>query len=83
MNAEIHGLAGQMVAVTGPPPIPPPQAAGSPAQLIDGLFWQTLARAPSDSEKQVAQKILASGRISGVEDLLWSLLLHPEMQFLN
>ena len=73
----------QMVAVTGEPPIPLPKSAGSADDLIDRLFWQTLARAPEDSEKQLAQKILASGRVSGVEDLIWSLLLHPEMQFLN
>ena len=73
----------QMVAVTGEPPIPLPKPAASPGELIDRLFLQTLARAPDDSEKQVAQKILGSGRVSGVEDLIWSLLLHPEMQFLN
>ncbi len=73
----------QMVAVTGEPPLPLPLPAGSPSELIDRLFWQTLAREPNDSEKQLAQKILAGGRVSGLEDLLWSLLLHPEMQFLN
>ncbi|MDQ2944630.1 MAG: hypothetical protein M3Y27_01570, partial [Acidobacteriota bacterium] len=75
--------AHQMVAVTGEPPVPLPQLAGSSGELIDRLFWQTVARAPNDSEKQLAQKMLAGGRVSGLEDLLWSLLLHPEMQFLN
>jgi hypothetical protein len=73
----------QMAAATGEPPAAFPKPAPSPSGLIERLYWQTLARAPSGAEKAVAQKILASGEVSGVEDLLWSLLLHPEMQYLN
>jgi hypothetical protein len=73
----------QMAAVTGEPAVAFPKPAPSPGVLIDRLYWQTLARAPSDAERAIAQKILAGGEVSGVEDLLWSLLLHPEMQYLN
>ena len=73
----------QMVAVTGEPPIPLPKPAGSSGELIDRLFWQTLGRAPMESEKLLSQNILGSGRVSGLEDFIWSLLLHPEMQFVN
>jgi hypothetical protein len=73
----------QMVAVTGDPPVPLPVPAKSQLELIDRLFLQTLARTPSDAERQVAQKILGKGGVSGTEDLLWSLLLQPEMQYIN
>jgi hypothetical protein len=73
----------QMVAVSGEPPVPLPVPAKSQMELIDRLFLQALARTPSDAERQVAQKILGEGGVSGTEDLLWSLLLQPEMQYIN
>jgi hypothetical protein len=73
----------QMVAATSDPPVPLPVPAKSQMELIDRLFLQTLARTPSEAERQVAQKILGKGGVSGTEDLLWSLLLQPEMQYIN
>lgn len=73
----------QMVAVNGGAAVAFPRPAASKDELIDRLYWQTLARAPGEAEKAVALKILGSGDVGGLEDLLWSLLLHPEMQYLN
>jgi hypothetical protein len=73
----------QMVAVAGDPPVPFPVPAKSQMELIDRLFLQTLARTPSDVEREAAKKILGEGGVSGTEDLLWSLLLQPEMQYIN
>jgi hypothetical protein len=73
----------QMVAATSDPPEPLPVPAKSQMELIDRLFLQTLARTPSEAERRVALKILGEGSVSGTEDLLWSLLLEPEMQYIN
>ena len=73
----------QMFAISGEPPVPLPSPVKSPMKLIDRLFLQALGRTPSEAERRVAQKILGDGGVTGTEDLLWSLLLQPETQFIN
>jgi hypothetical protein len=56
-----------------------------PRALIDNLFLRALCRKPSAEETEIARHILApdgKASVSGLEDLLWSILLHPEMQYL-
>jgi hypothetical protein len=44
--------------------------------LTERLFWQTLGRGPSSEEKKLAAGV-------ELEDLLWTLLLHPEFQYVD
>ena len=74
----------QLVAVTGDPPLQAVPAPPDPDELIHRLYLQALCRAPSPPELQAARRILAAGgktTTSGLEDLLWSLMMHPELQY--
>ena len=72
---------------TQPLPSPPPPATA--AALVDRLFWQALGRAPSSSERRLAEQAVTDparqGGLSpeGVADLLWALLMKPEFQFVH
>ena len=63
-------------------PLPNPQAH---RERIDrpAVIGRALRGRRPMRRRQLARKMLAVGEVSGVEDLLWSLLLHPEMQYLN
>lgn len=52
--------------------------------LIKGVFTQALSRPPTDAERAVLNDVLgAKPTAQNVEDLLWSLLLLPEFQFVR
>ncbi|MDQ6706769.1 MAG: DUF1553 domain-containing protein, partial [Acidobacteriota bacterium] len=73
----------QLMAVSGTPPLPLPQS--SPATLIDNLYVQALCRKPSADEARIARQMLGIGgkaSATGLEDLLWSLLMNPELQYI-
>ncbi len=75
----------QLVAVGGAPPVPAPPAESDPELLINNLFMQALCRKPRPEEFQVARQLLAPGgktSVKGLEDLLWSVLMHPELQYI-
>jgi hypothetical protein len=75
----------QLMAVTGDPPLPGLRPDSDPRALIDDLFVRALCRKPSAEEAGIARHILApdgKASASGLEDLLWSLLMHPEMQYI-
>ncbi len=77
----------ELVRVTGPAPVAPPAPAGGADALMDRLFLQAMARRPNAEERRIARGFLLPGgatqiSASGLEDLLWSLLMHPEMQYL-
>jgi hypothetical protein len=65
-----------LAKVVDPLPVPPPTIERDRAQLTERLFWQTLGRAPSSKEKELAKGV-------ELEDLLWTLLLHPEFQYVD
>ncbi len=77
----------ELVRVTGQPPVAPPRAARGADGLIDRLFWEAMARGPNAQEREIAREFLeprggnAAMSESGLEDLLWSLLMHPELQY--
>jgi cytochrome c553 len=74
----------QLMAVTGDPPAPALRFDSDPRALIDDLFLRALCRKPNAEEAEIARHILApngKASVSGLEDLLWSLLMHPEMQY--
>lgn len=75
----------QLVAVTGRPPIPEIRPVADPNTLINNLFNQALCRPPTTKEMQIARDtLMPGGEISaaGLEDVLWSLLMHPELQYI-
>lgn len=75
----------QLVAVSGKPPLPALPPASDPNALIDNLYMQALCRKPSPDEAKIARQLLGAGgkaSAAGLEDLLWSLLMHPELQYI-
>ncbi len=49
--------------------------------LIDRLFWSALSRSPNSQEESIAREFLT--KPGGMEDLLWSLVMHPEFQYVR
>jgi hypothetical protein len=50
------------------------------------LFWEALSRRPNPREAAAAMKLLAKDGIvtqGGLEDLIWSLVMHPEFQYVQ
>jgi len=74
----------RLVRVAGDSPWPAPPKLESVDQTI-GYFWRgLLSRLPNDAEVQAARKLFPGGKLSreGTEDLLWSILMHPEFQYI-
>jgi len=69
-------------------PLPAPARAADPAALVDRVFRQAIARAPTAAERALAVRALADpdrpGRLSpsSVADLLWAMLMKPEFQLI-
>jgi hypothetical protein len=56
----------------------------SPDDLIQRLYLSALARVPTADERTVARNIMGSPvALEGVEDLLWTVFMLPEFQFVN
>jgi hypothetical protein len=75
----------QLMAVTGDPPLPASPSDSSTRALIDDLFMRALCHKPSADEAAIARHMLApngKASVTGLEDLLWSLLMHPELQYI-
>jgi hypothetical protein len=76
----------RLLRVSGDPPTPLPKPSRDPKVLIDQLFWEALSRGPNAREVAVATKLLVrDGKVSqgGLEDLIWSLIMHPEFQYVQ
>ncbi|HBF17643.1 MAG TPA: hypothetical protein DDW37_08410, partial [Verrucomicrobiales bacterium] len=53
-------------------------------EIVENLYLEALSRPPSSLEKQVALKILGEGVTpESTADLLWTILMLPEFQFIN
>lgn len=65
-----------LARVVDPLPVAAPAVEKDRATLTERLFWRMLGRAPSDAEKKLAVGV-------ELEDLLWTLLLHPEFQYVD
>jgi hypothetical protein len=61
--------------------MPLPPVVKDQQQLIDRLFWAALSRGPNEKEAGVAREFLK--KQGGLEDLLWSLAMHPEFQYVR
>jgi hypothetical protein len=79
----------RLMHVTGQPPVPPPAVNSNAEELISNIYLQALSRDPSEAERQAAREFLIGKDSSrkvladGLEDLLWSVFLLPEFQFVN
>ena len=69
-------------------PMPLPPRLAEQRQVVDWVFWYGLGRAASDEERVIAERALRdparSGHVSaeGLADLLWSIVMKPEFQFI-
>lgn len=76
----------KLVTVKGEPPIPRLTPARTPDALIRQIYRYALGRAPNETEMRIALGLAAKqGRVDpqGLEDVLWSLVLSPEFQFIR
>jgi hypothetical protein len=77
----------QLVRTKGAPPVPFAAWRYPADQLSTRLFQYALLRDPSPQERATAARLLAgkNGRLSsdGLEDLLWSIFLLPEFQYVR
>ena len=65
-----------LAKVVDPLPLAAPAVERDRGKLTERLFWQMLGRAPVAKERQLAAGV-------ELEDLLWTLLLHPEFQYVD
>jgi len=75
----------QLVAVTGEPPLRSLKLESNPQKLIEDLYMRALCRQPRPEEAKLASRMIASDgkkSVNGLEDLLWSLLMSPELQYI-
>lgn len=73
----------RLVKVAGESPWGPPPRLSEVDQTIEYLWRALLSRKPEAAEREAARKLFPNGKLQreATEDLLWSLLLHPEFQF--
>jgi hypothetical protein len=74
----------RLVHVSGQLPVPAPPPLTGVNAAIDRFYLQFFARKPNSQEARIVRKYFAGGKLApaALEDLLWSLLLHPEFQYL-
>lgn len=75
----------QLVRIRGNTPIPSPKPTSDPQELTDRLYAQLLSRRPTEEEKDAALSLLGqtTASVSGLEDLLWALMMSPEFQYIH
>ncbi|MDZ4802134.1 MAG: DUF1549 domain-containing protein [Bryobacteraceae bacterium] len=81
VQPEMKALTG----VTGEPPFTGVPPDTDQVRLILRLFRHALSRDPAPKEREVAMQILRGQKdpAAGLEDLLWSLVLSPEFQYVQ
>jgi hypothetical protein len=74
----------RLVRVSGPPPVLAPPQLKSAKEAGQRLYLQLFARQPNLQEARIVNEYFAGGKLAPapLEDLLWSLLLHPDFQYL-
>jgi hypothetical protein len=74
----------QLVKVMGERPVAAPAHLKDRDRAIQYSFEAILGRDPTAAEIGVARKYFAQDKVesAALEDLLWSLLLHPEFQYI-
>jgi len=72
-----------LIPPQGAPPSPLPPALSDAGALVIRIYRHALSREPSDAELRIAREFLSDGEPEGLEDLLWSVLLTPEFQYVR
>ena len=74
----------RLVRVSGAPPVSAPPPLASVDDAGRRLYLQLFARTPNSREARIVGTYFEGGKLSpaALEDLLWSLLLHPDFQYL-
>lgn len=73
--------ARRLLPVEGEPPVVQPQPTTDTNRLVTTLYRHAFGRPPSNRERQIARQMASS--TDGLEDLLWSLVLSPEFQYVR
>ncbi|MBS0276694.1 MAG: PSD1 domain-containing protein [Proteobacteria bacterium] len=71
----------RLYPVDGQPPIAPPEPTTNSDRLIARLYRHALGRLPSQKERAIALDMARTN--DGLEDLLWSVFLSPEFQYVR
>ncbi|HEY7212086.1 MAG TPA: DUF1549 domain-containing protein [Bryobacteraceae bacterium] len=79
----------RLVKIDGQPPVPAAPPVKDPDQAIHRLYLTLLSREPTDNELRVSREFFASQSATAhkpepaaMEDFLWSMLMHPDFQYL-
>jgi hypothetical protein len=70
-------------------PLPPEPVVKTSAEAVDRVYWYLLGRAPSSAERQLAITALRDPAYpnrpsaAALADLLWSVMISPEFQFIR
>jgi hypothetical protein len=72
----------QLVRVDGERPEPLPPVLTDREAIITRVYEHALGRDPSDAERKIARELLQNG-VDGLEDLLWSILMSAEFQYIS
>jgi mono/diheme cytochrome c family protein len=79
----------RLVKIEGQPPVPALAPLHTVDEAIDRLYLTLFARRPTDDERRVARSFFSDGenaqpqlKPAALEDFLWSMLLHPDFQYL-
>ncbi|HEY3738660.1 MAG TPA: DUF1549 domain-containing protein, partial [Bryobacteraceae bacterium] len=74
----------QLVKVTGDRPVAEPAHVANRDQAIRYCYRAVLDRDPTSAEMAIARRYFGEGKLepAPLEDLLWSLLAHPQFQYI-
>jgi hypothetical protein len=75
----------RLVAADNAPPTLPVPVPAAPEDLVRQLYRHALSRSPSANEMRISLDLLtheAKMERQGLQDLLWSLVISPEFQFI-
>jgi hypothetical protein len=68
-------------------PVPANQVLKTVSAVVDRVYWYTLGRAPTGSERRIAEAALGAPTrkpsADGLADLLWALMMTPEFQLIR
>lgn len=66
-----------------PPPLPRMSEVKGSGAIIERVYRWALARDPGPAERNLAESMLESNGTEAVEDLLWSVFMSPEFQYVR
>jgi hypothetical protein len=73
----------QMISVTGPTPVPPPESGLRGDALVARIYKYAVSRDPTALEREAGLKLINEFGADGLEDLLWIVFQSPEFQFIR